>query len=127
MTSSPGAGDNSPCPGEQPNNGSSSSLQVNNNILLFNWTKERQNRLGRWRLKTGLCIMGTGWLTSDPRGQDLPGLLYLLQPGMRWDGRGVHSFHRQANLLPSFTSLPALRGQPPEPVQFWHALRVRQV
>lgn len=47
VTSSPGGGDNNPCLGEHLHNGSPSSLQLNNNILLLNWTREKQSRLGR--------------------------------------------------------------------------------
>lgn len=83
MASSLG-GDNNPCPGEQLHNGFPSSLQINNNILLFNWTRERQNRLGRWRLKTWvLFLLGAVWFISDLGGQVLPELLHLLQLGMK--------------------------------------------
>lgn len=81
MTSSPGEGDNNPCPRERPHNGSPSSRQVNNNILLFNKTRKRAKPARR--VETGLFFsLWTGWLTSDIGGQDLPGLLHLPQTRM---------------------------------------------
>lgn len=100
VTSSPGGDDNNPPPGESPHNGSPSSRQVNNNILLFNWTRERAEPAGQVEIRD--------WAVSHCGHAGSPLILevrtflgFSISSKQGWNERGVPSLHEHVNPLPS--------------------------